>query len=71
MTTHISHGLGLLIDVVTYPHTAYQHYRERRDREDHRLYLSVKERLWLSVYPREFFCDRPRWLWSFLLEAFA
>ena len=68
MMTHIAHGLGLMIDVATYPHTIFQHRRERQTGDIH---LTAKEWFWLQVYHREFFCDRPQWLWRFLLEAFA
>jgi len=68
MTTHIAHGAGAVIDVVTFPHTTIQAWREVRSGEIH---LTIKERLWLWAYPKEFFCDRPRWLWGFLLEVFA
>lgn len=28
--------------------------------------LTVREKLWLRVYPKAFFLDRPRFLWAFL-----
>jgi hypothetical protein len=33
-------------------------------------HLSLREKLWLRVYPKAFFLDRPRFLWSFLEWAF-
>ena len=30
------------------------------------IHLTIREKLWLRVYPKSFFLDRPRCLWAFL-----
>ena len=40
--------------------------RQGPGKNDEEIRLTIREKLWLRVYPKAFFLDRPRWVWKLL-----